>query len=386
MPSPNPPGPELPSSAPPRRSVESWGGVTVAPGQSRSIQLGVGETYTGISLKIPIHVRRAEEPGPTVFVTAAIHGDELNGVGAVRHLIQDESLTLLRGALVLVPVVNLLAFDRHSRYLPDRRDLNRFFPGSANGSAASRIARTIFDEIVSRSDFGIDLHTAAVRRTNYPNVRADMSDPQVRRLAAAFGTDVILDSPGPPGAFRRECCLAGCPVIVMEGGEVWKVEPRIVETAVRGVRHVLADLQMIEDTVAAPDHQYVIETAKWVRAERAGFLQFHVGPGDVVEADQPLATNTTLLGAERSVIVAPFNAMVIGMTTLPAVSPGEPICHLGRLPKGIKPHTVHRRRHSDDGLESRVVEDLASNVLVTQPSDRADADQPVDPSTGGTKK
>jgi hypothetical protein len=346
------------------KHVGNWSGKEVPEGAQRSVHLAVSESYSGISLRIPIFVRRALKPGPVVFVTAALHGDELNGTGAVRQLIQDENLELKAGALILVPVLNLLAFERHSRYLPDRRDLNRCFPGSLSGSLAGRVARTIFDEIVGRSDYGIDLHTASVRRTNYPNVRGDLNDSKVKMLAESFGTDVIMNGPGPAGALRREACLAGCPTIVMEGGEVWKAEPRIVEIAVRGIRNVLAKLEMIDGEPEVPEARFQVETAKWVRAEKGGFLQFHVGPGDFVEKGQPLATNTTLLGFERSVLISPFDSVVIGMTTLPAVSPGEPVFHLGRLPAGVKPKTVDRQRVSDDGLESRVVEDLASNLLV----------------------
>jgi predicted deacylase len=297
---------------------------------------------------------------------AALHGDEINGAGAIRHLIQDGEFRLLRGAVVLVPVLNLLAFDRHSRYLPDRRDLNRCFPGSATGSLASRMARTIFDEIVSRCDYGIDLHTAAVRRTNYPTVRGDMQDPTVEKLARSFGCEIIIDGKGPRGAFRREACKAGCPTIIMEGGEVWKVEPLIVESAVRGVKNALRGLKMLDGEIDKPDYQVVIQKTKWVRAERGGFLRFHIKPGEIVEAEQALVTITSLLGQERGILHAPFDGVVLGMTTLPATSPGEPVCHLGQLPAGTTASQLRHLRSREQGLEGRVVEDLASNVLVVE--------------------
>ncbi|WP_299469775.1 succinylglutamate desuccinylase/aspartoacylase family protein [uncultured Gimesia sp.] len=324
-----------------------------------------------MTVKIPIHIRRAAEEGPVVFVTAALHGDEINGTGAIRELIQDANLHLLRGSVIFVPVLNLLAFDRHSRYLPDRRDLNRSFPGSSSGSLASRMARIIFDEIVSRCDYGIDLHTASVRRTNYPNVRGDMTNPEVRRLAQAFGSEIIMNGKGPQGAFRREACASGCPTIIMEGGEVWKVEPGIVESAARGVRNVLRDLQMLDGKAESPDYQVVVDKSTWVRAERGGFLKFHVKPGDIIEKDQPLATNTTLLGRERSMLYSPFDAVVIGMTTLPAISPGEPICNLGMLPEGTKPSQIRRYRREEDGLEGQVVEELSTNLIVVEPTEES---------------
>lgn len=349
------------------KTIEAWGGIPIAPGEGRDATLAIGESYSSATVRIPIHIRRAEKEGPVVFVTAALHGDEINGTGAIRQLIQDETFDLIAGTVILVPVLNLLAFDRHSRYLPDRRDLNRSFPGSSSGSLAGRMARTIFDEIVARSNFGIDLHTAAVRRTNYPNIRGDMSNPQVRQIAETFGCNVIINGKGPKGSLRREACQTGCPTIIMEGGEVWKVEPGIVETAVRGIKNVLRSLKMLEGKPKTPRSQVTIEKSKWIRAEKGGFLKFHIGPGDFVERGQPLATNTTLLGRDRSVLSAPFDAAVIGMTTLPAVSPGEPVCHLGKLPKSTSPTKLRNHRESKPGLEGRVSDDLASNLLVEEP-------------------
>lgn len=350
------------------KPVDNWNGEVIAAGESRDVHLALGESYSSMTVKIPIHVRRALHEGPTVFVTAALHGDEINGTGAVRQMLQEQDFNLLRGTVVFVPVLNILAFDRHSRYLPDRRDLNRAFPGSATGSLAGRMANTIFEELVSRCDYGIDLHTAAVRRTNYPNVRGDLSDPAVRSMAEAFGSEVILNGKGPRGAFRREACIVDCPTIIMEGGEIWKVEPGIVASAVRGVKNVLRSLDMLGGSIESPDYQVIIEKTKWIRADRGGFLQFHVSPGDIVEKDQPLATNSTLLGREQSMLLAPFDAVIIGMTTLPAISPGEPVCNLGKLPKGTKPSAFRRSRRKEDGLEERVSEELASNILVVEPS------------------
>lgn len=350
------------------KAIGTWDKQTIAPGESRDVTLAVSESYSGSTVRIPIHIRRAVRPGPTVFITAALHGDEINGTGAVRHLVQEESFELLAGSLILVPVLNLLAFDRHSRYLPDRRDLNRSFPGSSTGSLSGRFAKTVFDAIVPRADFGIDLHTASVRRTNYPNIRGDLSNPQVKRIAMAFGCDVVVNGKGPKGAFRREACEAGVPTVIMEGGEVWKVEPGIVETAVRGIKNVLRELGMLDGKKERPPFQVVVEKTKWVRAEKGGFLRFHVSPGDIVEKDQPLATNTTLLGREKSMLHSPFDGVVIGMTTLPAVSPGEPVCHLGKLPKGYLPADLIKSRALDDGLEERVSGELASNVMISDPS------------------
>lgn len=349
-----------------RRSIDNWNGVRILRGESRDIDLAVSESYSGMTLRIPIHVRRGEQEGPVVFISAALHGDEINGTGAVRSLLMDPSFHVMRGSVILVPVLNMPGFDRHSRYLPDRRDLNRCFPGSAAGSLASRLGKVIFDEIVLRSDYGIDLHTAAVRRTNYPNIRGDMTNPAIRRIAEAFGCELIVDGKGPKSALRPEATRAGCPTIIMEGGEVWKVEPSIVEGSVRGIKNVLRNLNMIDGEIESPDYQVVIKSSKWVRAESGGFLQFHVQPGNVVEKGQALATNNDLLGHELGFLTAPFDSVVIGMTTLPAVSPGEPVCHLGKLPKGTKPASLRRQRRKEDGLETQLVQELGSNVMVVE--------------------
>ncbi len=355
-----------------RKPIDDWFGQEIPAGSRHDVELAVGESYSSLTVKIPIHIIRATEPGPTVLVTAALHGDEINGTGAVRELIQDPDFRLLRGAVILVPVLNILAFDRHSRYLPDRRDLNRSFPGSSNGSPASRMARHLFDELISRCDFCIDLHTAAVRRTNYPNVRANMTDPAIAQLAKSFGAEIIINGMGPKGSFRREASQAGCPTIIMEGGEVWKVEPGIVESATRGIRNVLRNLEMIDGRAETSTFQLVIAKSKWIRAELGGFLQFHIAPGDIVEAGQLLATNTTLVGDERNRLHAPFDAVVLGMTSLPAISPGDPLCNLGKLPKGSDPAELIRLRTSADGLEHRLTEELASNVLVFETSEDVD--------------
>ena len=183
---------------------------------------------------------------------------------------------------------------------------------------------------LSRCDYGLDLHTAAVRRTNFPNVRADLSHPECARLARAFGSRLILDAAGPKGSFRRESTAGGCPMIAFEGGEVWKVEPTIVECIEQGIKNLLRELKMIDGQVDNPAAT-VLKNTKWVRAECGGFLQFHVAPGDTVSKGQPLATNTSLLGHELNTLNAPFDAVVLSMSTLPAVSPGEPVCHLGKI-------------------------------------------------------
>lgn len=355
-----------PRKRPARRDPHVWGTVEIGPGEGRSVQLVVSESFSGLNVPIPVHVRRGLEAGPTVFVTAAIHGDEINGTGTIRELIRNRDWVLERGTLILVPVVNIMGFDRHSRYLPDGRDLNRCFPGSRKGSLAARMARIIFEELVGRCDFGIDLHTASVRRTNFPNVRADLSNEAVARLAHWFGGELTVAGSGPEGSFRREACLVGCPTIAVEAGEVWKVEPPIVQHALRGIFNVLAHLQMTGGSAIPPPWQLIIRKSTWIRAELGGFLEYHVAPGDLVRKGALLATSSSLTGERRSSLQAPGDAIVLGMTTLPALSPGDPVCNLALISEEDFQTVQTARLCRPSSLEERMHEQWATSLLVSR--------------------
>jgi len=350
------------------------GDVRVALGERRDADLVVSESYSGLPVLVPVTVWRAQEPGPTVFVTAAVHGDEINGTGIVREILLSPPFDLRRGSLILVPVVNMLGLERHQRYLPDRRDLNRSFPGDTVGSLARRFARAIFAAIVSQCDFGIDIHTAAVRRTNFPNVRADFSIPAAKRLAFALGSEFVIKGKGPNGSLRRAACAAGCPTVLLEAGEVWKIEPGVVEFGVRAIRNGLIDIGMIDGSRTQPVHQVRIEKTKWIRASFGGILQFHVAPGDVVNAGQALATNSDLHGKEKRVICSPVSGVVIGMTTLPVVTPGDPVCHVAIMKKGIESVRRAFEHAPQTGLHERLRDDLSTSIAVSRPPD-ADAVQ-----------
>jgi len=350
-----------------KKDVGAWPGRKVKPGETADLNLTVSKSYAGTSVRVPVHVWRGKKPGPSVFIAAAVHGDEINGTGTIRHIIQERPFELLAGSLVLVPVINILAFEQLSRYSPDRRDLNRSFPGLRRGSLTSRLAHAVFDHIVTRCDYGIDLHTAAVRRTNYPNSRADMEQEATARLATLFGAELIINSPGPVGSLRRSAVKAGCATVLLEAGEVWKVEPSVVEYALRGIRNVLVGLEMIEGEIVEPEFRVVAEETKWMRAEKGGFLKFHVHPGDTVVHDQPLATTTSLAGHNLNTIVAPRDGIVLSMTTLPAVSPGDPVAHLAfPSERAFRKMEKAIGKLPDDSLLARLHDDLASNVLVSE--------------------
>ena len=358
------------------RAAWKIAGQTIARGETADVKLKVSERYTGDPIHLPIRVIRGKKPGPAVFVTAAIHGEELNGVGIIHELMYHDDMAgfvpggkieLDAGTLMLVPVVNIFGFEVQSRYMPDRRDLNRSFPGSATGSLTSRIASIVFEQVVIRCEYGIDLHTAATGRTNFPNIRGDLNKPGVKRLARAFGCELMVHGQGPDGSFRREAVKAGCNVIILEAGEPLKIEPSVLDVGVRGVRNVLMELGMIQGTPTRPAYQLRIDKSSWVRASVGGILRFHVAPGQVVDEGQPIATNASVIGRERNVLTAPTAGIVLGMTTLPTVKPGEPVCHLAvpktslkRIAKTIAGAT------SGGSLHHRVRRDLATNITVTE--------------------
>lgn len=348
-----------------RDAVLRIGDESIGLGEQRELHLKFSESYLGVPVSVPIYVNRAATDGPRVFLAAAIHGDELNGMGIVREFVFENAPELLCGTLICIPIVNIYGLERHSRYMPDRRDLNRCFPGTPDGSLASRLAHAIFEDIVLQCDYGIDFHTAAVRRTNYPNVRAELSDPAVRRVAMAFGCELVLDSKGPTGSLRRTAVKAGIPTIIFEAGEVWKIEPGVVEVGVRGCTNVLRYLGMLDGDPEPPVFQAMIEQAVWVRAEQGGILSFHVRPGELVKKGDALATSHNMFGRERSVLRAPVGGIVLGMTTMPAVKPGQPVYHLAVLTsRAVDAIDEELNDGPDDLSYNRLRDHLSTNITI----------------------
>ncbi len=342
-------------------------GQAVKPGESVDVHVKISETYTGDEIRMPIRVIRAKSPGPVVFVTAAIHGDEINGTGIIHDFLFGDTVKLLKGTLILVPVVNVFGFEAHERYLPDRRDLNRSFPGSAQGSLASRVAHALMREVVLKSDYGIDLHSAAFQRTNYPNVRADLTSKEVRELASAFGAALVVDGKGPVGCFRREATKAGCPTIILEAGEPWKIEPSVLQIGVQGIRNTLIHLGMMAGDRVEPPYLAIIRKTTWLRASVGGILKFHVTAGEFVEKGQPIATNYSILGREQNTLTCPKDGIVLGIATMPAVKPGEPVCHIAFPNKRIASLRRQMKIAKPNPLK-QAGKDLATNIDVIDPS------------------
>lgn len=351
-----------------RYKPSTWtlGGERIARGERRDIRLKVSETYTGDQISIPLHVVRAKKPGPAVFITAAIHGDEINGTGIIHDFLFGEPFQLDAGSVIFIPVVNVFGFESHERYLPDRRDLNRSFPGSKEGSLAARLAHLLMTEIVPKCDYGIDLHSAAFQRTNFPNIRADLSHKETRRLAKSFGCAMVVDGKGPEGSFRREATRAGCPTIILEAGEPWKIEPSVLQIGTQGIRNSLISLGMMQGDVSEPPYRVTIRKTTWLRATVSGILKFHVGAGDIVQGGQPIATNYSILGAQQNILICPADGIVLGIATLPAVKPGEPVVHIA-LPD--KPIAGLRKRMNMDAADPHgiVRRHLATHIDLVKP-------------------
>jgi hypothetical protein len=323
------------------------GGRVIRRGTMEQIFLKVSEYYTATPVNVPVTVIRGRQPGPSVYLTAAIHGDELNGVEIVRRVMTGLTPEQLRGTLICVPVVNRVGFLTHTRYLPDRRDLNRSFPGNPAGHAAARTAHTLFTEIVRNARYGVDLHTASIRRTNLPHIRADMADRKVRRLARAFGTEVIIDYPGPPNTLRAAATRAGVPTIIFEAGETFRFQRNMVARGVAGVRNVLADLGMLDEAAKEARFQVIVKVSGWIRSVRGGIADVLVRPGEVVYTGSEIARITNPFGKEVSSVRSPLTGLVIGTTTVPMVNPGDAICHVAKLEKTLA--TVERYCVTDSG-------------------------------------
>ncbi len=303
-------------------------GMKVRPGTRKDVMIRISEFYTATPVFIPVTVLHGREKGPVLYVAAAVHGNEINGVEMVRQIRVQVDPRRLRGTMILVLIANPIAFLAMSRDLPDGRDLNRFFPGREGGSMASMIAEAIFTKVVRLADFGIDLHTAATGRTNLPHVRVDMKSPILRRLAAAFGCEVVFDMPGEEGMLRRAATRAGIPTMVYEAGEPLKFQRNLIRRGVEGIRNVLAELRMCEFPRTSPVFQIVVRDHRWIRSAKGGILNVQVKPGDMIEKGHTIAVNTKPFGTEVSRVKAPYTGLVVGCTTLPLAIPGSAVCHL----------------------------------------------------------
>ena len=301
----------------------------VAPGERRRLFLRASESFAGDSVEIPVLAVRGERAGPVVCMTAGVHGDELNGIEIVRHFFEHVNPKKLSGTLLGVPVANLHGFRRGSRYLPDRRDLNRYFPGHPAGSSASRIANALFDGVVHHCDALVDFHTGSFYRANLPQLRADLKNPQVLELAQAFGIGVVVHSEGLVGTLRRASTDAGIPAITYEAGEPKRFQDDEISRGVEGMRNLLCTLGALDGDLPEPGRQRIYASSRWVRVDDGGIfitgrkLGERVGYGDV------LGTVTDPVSNERTRLVAPVAGRILGMAVSQVVIPGFAAFHIG---------------------------------------------------------
>ncbi|MBW2494542.1 MAG: succinylglutamate desuccinylase/aspartoacylase family protein [Deltaproteobacteria bacterium] len=312
---------------------ERWEGlplldVVVRPGESRRATLAVSESFVGAVLDTPVLVVRGMHPGPTLCLTAGIHGDELNGVEIVRRTLQRLNAQELRGTVIGVPIVNLHGFRRSSRYLPDRRDLNRYFPGRSRGSSASRIAYSFFESVIRSCDNLVDLHTGSFHRTNLPHLRANLEIPETLELARGFGSTIVVHSFGTQGTLRRAATDAGIPAITYEAGEPMRFVQSDVERGLEGIRDLMGAIGMLKPRRRAREPQ-VFNRSHWVRSDDGGILISQVELGERVEIGALLGTVTDPLSNEKSELRAPHLGTVIGMALNQVVMPGFAAFHLG---------------------------------------------------------
>lgn len=316
-------------TAGPAREPIVIGDVSVHPGQRCYVDLPLPPLYTHTSVAMPVHVIHGKQPGPVLFVTAAIHGDEINGIEIIRRLLATKSLSRLAGTLIAVPVVNVYGFVSQSRYLPDRRDLNRSFPGSEQGSMAARLADTLMSEIVAKCTHGIDLHTAAEGRANLPQIRVDLdAHPDLLELAEAFAPPILLDSHTRDGTLRS--AAGNLPLLLYEAGEALRFDELAIRAGLKGVLRVMRHLNMLPANkgVDKKSKPWLANNSVWMRAPQSGILRSRIPLGGIVEEGVVLGYISDPFGEAEQAVVSDVSGVLIGITKLPLVHEGEALYHV----------------------------------------------------------
>ncbi|MBU0719913.1 succinylglutamate desuccinylase/aspartoacylase family protein [bacterium] len=325
-------------------------GISVARGSIKDIEIELPKLYN-LPASIPIHVIRGKSKGATVFISAAIHGDELNGIEIIRRLRNLAILNKLKGTLILVPVVNVYGVNTLTRYLPDRRDLNRSFPGSTKGSLAARIAKIFFDEIVMKCDYGIDLHTGAIHRSNLPQIRTNIKNEETLRLAKSFEAPVILHSELRDGSLRSEAQEYGVPILLYEAGEALRFDDTSIKIGVKGIVNVLKSLQMLPSsrnkTYKTP---LIFKQSSWIRAHESGMIRTVKTLGDSVKTDEIIAFIDAPIGSNSFEIHAAFDGVIIGKIQIPLVQAGDAVFHIARF-EDLEKADAHIEYFQENAIE-----------------------------------
>lgn len=304
-------------------------GKTILPGKMESLRWVASETFYGSKLDTPVYVIRSEKPGMTLCLTAAIHGDELNGVEIVRQIINSVSPDDLSGTLIGVPIVNLLGFTRGTRYLPDRRDLNRYFPGNPKGSSASRIAYSFFEEIVRNCDRLVDFHTGSLNRTNMPQLRANLQLPDILEFTQHFGSTAVLHSRKLRGNLRTSATNAGIPAVALELGEPGTLQKKHIKEGVKIIQILLNKLNMVKRSRAHSEPQPVYYKSRWVRVNNGGLLTSSVKVGARIREGTVLGTLVNPLSNESFKVVSPYEGRLLGMALNQFMLPGYAAFNIG---------------------------------------------------------
>ncbi|MDX1302962.1 succinylglutamate desuccinylase/aspartoacylase family protein [Photobacterium sp.] len=343
-----------------RRSI-TIAGVTVNPGQRQKVYLDVAKLYTHTSLELVIEVIHGRRDGPVLLVSAAIHGDELNGVEICRQLLKHHSLDRIRGTLVVVPVVNIFGFIHRSRYLPDRRDLNRCFPGTPSGSVGGRAAYLFRTEIMNHCTHAIDLHTGAVHRSNLPQIRANLDNQVAELMALNFGAPVVIDSKVRDGSLRECADKQGIPIILYEAGEALRFDMHSIKAGIRGVINVMRCLDMLPKTThskkkASP---VIARASYWIRAEHDGTCLFIARLGQRVKKGDVLALISSPFSQNDSEVISKTNGIIIGRNNIPLVNEGDALFHIAKF------DTIVQAEQSVESFISQIHND----PLLDQPTD-----------------
>ncbi|MGB5257923.1 MAG: succinylglutamate desuccinylase/aspartoacylase family protein [Woeseiaceae bacterium] len=304
-------------------------GAEIMPGTVHRLAWSATELFEGVPVSTPVLVVNGALPGPALCLTAAVHGDELNGIEIVRRVMHQIAPNKVSGAVIGVPIVNVQGFRRGSRYLPDRRDLNRYFPGNPNGSAAARIANALFNDVIAHCDALVDLHTGSFERANLPQIRADLRNPDVVTLTQGFGSMVVLHSSPTVGTLRHAATQAGIPAVTVEAGGPSQLELTEVKHGVKGIETLLSTLGMVPRKRFWGDPEPVYYRSSWVRANNGGILLADVSLGSTVRKGDLLGTITDPMSNQRTEVFSPYAGRIIGMARNQVVMPGFAAFHVG---------------------------------------------------------
>ncbi len=302
----------------------------IAKGELNYYWLKIVSDGFGNPISIPLIVAKGVMDGPTLGLTAAVHGNELNGIPVIQRLFNEIDVRELRGTIIGVPVVNVPSFMRKKRRFNDGVDLNHIMPGKANGNVSEIYAYRFVDKLVKQFNYLIDLHTASFGRINSYYIRADMDQPATKELAMLQNADIIVHNPPSDGTLRGAADELGIPAITLEVGNPSIFQKRLIRSGVEGIHNVLCHLQMIDDEIEIGDKDTVIcDKSLWLYTDRGGLLTIHADLLDKLKKSQKIATIRNIFGHEVSEYFSPENGIVIGKSVSPVNQSGGRILHLG---------------------------------------------------------